>query len=74
MLKNCFNSTIAKIAHICQRDFESNYKFIMAEFEMHVQRRILIKAVTLDKYRQETMPQHIITRNIFKEISKYLED
>lgn len=73
LLKNCFNSTIAKIANICQKDFPENYKFIMEEFEMHMQQRILVKAVCLDKHRQETYPQHV-TRNIFKEIQKYLAD
>ena len=73
LLKNCFNSTIAKIAHICQKDFPENYKFIMEEFEMHMQERILVKVICLDKHRKEAFPQHV-TRNIFKEISKYIED
>ena len=45
----------------------------MEEFEMHVRQRILAKAVCLDRHRQEVLPQHV-TRNIFKEVSKYLED
>ena len=73
LLKNNFNSTIVKLANICQIEFPDNYSLVMAEFDRHMKLRLIIKTTCLENHRQEHLPKHI-TRHIFKEVRKYLTD
>jgi len=58
LLRNNFNSTIVKLAEICQKDdFPSNYALVMEEFERHMRQRIMVNTFCLEEYRVVKYPK-----------------
>ena len=68
--KSSFNSTIVRLAQICQLEYPENYELIMTEVRRHLVGKSMLTTLCLDRHRQQEFPT-CLTRNIFKEIQKY---
>ena len=67
--KSSFNSTIVRLAQICQLEFPDNYSLVMSEVWRHEVGKKMLTTVCLDRHRQQAYPR--VNKNIFKEIQKY---